>query len=62
MPAFRCDRVRINGDIVEYFFSRRNVDGGQDEHVILNIEDDGTAYEAGESYMIPDRFEPASPR
>lgn len=57
--SFRCDRVRRNNGVVEYFFSRR--DGGHDEHVLINIAGDGTEYEEGKYYMIPP-FEPATPR
>jgi hypothetical protein len=48
---YRCDRVRRNNGIWEYFFSRRN--GNQDEHVIKNIEGDGTEYEEGKFYEVP---------
>jgi len=33
--SYRCDRIRRNNGVVEYFFSRRN--GDQDEHVLINI-------------------------
>jgi len=60
--VFRCDRVRVNGKIVEYFFSRRSADQRhEDEHVILNINGDGTEYEEGKFYIVPP-FEPATPR
>ena len=32
---YRCDRIRQNNGIWEYFFARRN--GENDEYVILNI-------------------------
>jgi hypothetical protein len=48
---YRCDRVRKNNGIWEYFFARRT--GQQDEYVILNIVGDGTEYDSGKFYEIP---------
>ena len=63
--AYRCDHVKVNadGETVQYFFSRRSLDpDGHDDYVVKDGPADGTEYEEGKYYMIPDRFEPAMPR
>ena len=55
---YRCDRVRKNNGVWEYFFAKRS--GDKDEYVILNIQGEGTEYEKGKMYEIPD-FKKAFP-
>jgi hypothetical protein len=49
--VYRCDRIRKNNGIWEYFFAIIN--GDNDEYVILNITGDGTEYEQGKFYEVP---------